>query len=177
MSHPLKRLVAIDTETTGFSNSDKIVEIACIEIIDGEIGSSFHRWVNPTIGIPDRAFDVHGLSNEFLDDKPKFKAVADDFLGFIGDSALVIHNAAYDLRMINNELKAISYPALGNEAICTLKSAKKSMKELLESKSLDSLCDYFEIDRTKRIIQGHGALVDTKLLANLFITMDRKGYL
>ena len=66
MLNPLKRLVAIDTETTGFSNSDKIVEIACIEIIDGETGSSFHRWVNPTIGIPDRAFDVHGLSNEFL---------------------------------------------------------------------------------------------------------------
>ena len=81
MDHPLTRLVALDTETTGFSNSDKIVEIACIEIINGEIGSSFHRYVNPIIEIPDRAFDVHGLSEEFLNDKPKFKAVADD-LGY-----------------------------------------------------------------------------------------------
>ena len=175
MDHPLTRLVALDTETTGFSNSDKIVEIACIEIINGEIGSSFHRYVNPIIEIPDRAFDVHGLSEEFLNDKPKFKAVADDLLGFIGDSTLVIHNASYDLRMINNELKSIGYPALNNEAICTLKSAKKSMKELVESKSLDSLCDYFEIDRSKRIT--HGALVDTELLADLFVTMDQNGYL
>ena len=175
MDHPSTRLIAIDTETTGFSNSDKIVEIACIEIENGKVGSSFHRYVNPTIGIPDRAFNVHGLSKEFLSDKPKFKSIADDFLEFIGDSTLVIHNASYDLRMINNELKLIGYSALNNESICTLKSAKKSMTELVESKSLDSLCDYFEIDRTKR--STHGALVDTELLADLFITMERKGYL
>ena len=175
MDQSLTRLVALDTETTGFSNSDKIVEVACIEIVDGKIGSSFHRYVNPIIGIPERAFNVHGLSKEFLNNKPEFKSVADDFLEFIGDSTLIIHNASYDLRMINNELRLIDYPALNNEVICTLNSAKKSMNELLESKSLDALCDYFEIDRTKRIT--HGALVDTELLADLFLTMDRKGYL
>ena len=175
MKYASSRLVALDTETTGFSNSDKIVEIACIEIVDGQIGNSFHRYVNPTIEIPDRAFDVHGLSREFLEEKPKFKTIANDFLSFVGDSVFVIHNASYDLSMINNELNSIKRPNMQNDAICILTSARKSMKELLKNKNLNSLCDYFEIDRSKR--KTHGALIDTELLAKLFVTMDQKGYL
>ena len=172
MNRTSKRLVALDTETTGIGQSHRIVEIACIEIIDGKIGRHFQRYTNPSRESSPHAIKVHGLSDQFLANKPSFEAILEDFLMFIGDDPLIAHNASFDMRMINNELHLLGHSPLKNEVICTLEAAKASMREVDIRKSLDSLCDYFEIDRAKRTL--HGALIDTELLVELFLTMKAK---
>jgi DNA polymerase-3 subunit epsilon len=175
MSASERRIVALDTETTGTSNEDKIVEIACIEVIDGVIGKSWQTLINPKREISAGALRVHGLTNEFLDGQPTFDEVVDDLNLFINESMILAHNISFDMRMLNNEYIALGMEPLRNQTLCTLAAARKALRGEGIRFSLDSLCDYFEIDRTERVI--HGALVDTNLLAQVYIKMSAAGHI
>ena len=165
------RHICLDTETTGFdpAKGDRLCEIACIELENYlPTGNSFHRYVNPNKSMPRGAFDIHGLSDAFLKDKPLFVDIADDFLNFIGDSTLVIHNAAFDMKFLNAELRwAKKSPLQKNEIIDTLLIARKKFPG--SPATLDALCKRFDIsllDRSK-----HGALIDTQLLAEVYLNL------
>jgi DNA polymerase-3 subunit epsilon len=165
------RHICLDTETTGFdpTKGDRLCEIACIELENYlPTGNSFHRYVNPNKAMPKGAFDVHGLSDDFLKDKPLFIDIADDFLNFIGDATLVIHNAAFDMKFLNAELRWAKKSSLQkNEIIDTLLIARKKFPG--SPATLDALCKRFDIslsDRTK-----HGALIDTQLLAEVYLNL------
>ena len=175
MSRSERRIVALDTETTGTSNEDKIVEIACVEVIDGVIGSSWQTLINPKREISAGAVAVHGLTNEFLEGQPTFDEVVDDLNLFIGESTILAHNISFDMRMLNNEYNALGMEPMRNETLCTLAAARRTLKSEGIRFSLDSLCDYFEIDRTERVI--HGALVDTTLLVQVYLKMSAAGHI
>jgi DNA polymerase-3 subunit epsilon len=160
--------IILDTETTGLSptKDDRLCEIACIEMNNfKETGNVFHVYINPQKKMPKNAFNVHGLSDDFLSDKPLFKEIANSFLQFIGNSPLVIHNAAFDMRFLNAELEKINKPPLDNDIIDTMKIAKKKFKG--ESVKLNALCEKFGISLKSRA-ENHGALIDTKLLADVY---------
>ena len=165
------RHICLDTETTGFdpAKGDRICEIACVEL-DNYLptGNNFHCYINPNKPMPQGAFNVHGLSDAFLKDKPLFIAVADDFLNFVGDSPLVIHNATFDMKFLNAELKWAKKPLLEkNTIIDTLLIARQKFPG--SPATLDALCKRFNIslaDRTK-----HGALIDTQLLAEVYLNL------
>jgi DNA polymerase-3 subunit epsilon len=175
MSASERRIVALDTETTGTSNEDKIVEIACIEVIDGVIGKSWQTLINPKREISAGALRVHGLTNEFLEGQPTFDEVVDDLNLFINESMILAHNISFDMRMLNNEYIALGMEPLRNQTLCTLAAARKALRGEGIRFSLDSLCDHFEIDRTERVI--HGALVDTNLLVQVYIKMSAAGHI
>jgi DNA polymerase III subunit epsilon len=165
------RHVCLDTETTGFdpAKGDRLCEIACMELVNYlPTGKEFHAYVNPNKAMPQGAFNVHGLSDEFLKDKPLFIQIADDFLNFIQDSPLVIHNAAFDMKFLNAELRWAKKPLIEtNEIIDTLLIARKKFPG--SPATLDALCKRFDIslaDRTK-----HGALIDTQLLAEVYLNL------
>jgi len=143
------REIALDTETTGLSpeHGDRLVEIGCVELINYiPTGKIYHCYINPERSVPQGAFDVHGLSDEFLFDKPKFREVYKDFLAFIGDSKLVIHNAQFDMKFINAELLRVKKPVIPMErSIDTLKMARSKFKG--SPASLDALCKRFKIRR------------------------------
>lgn len=163
------REIILDTETTGLDPKDghRIIEIACVEII-GKVrtGKSFQTYINPLREVPDDAFRIHGISTEFLKDKPKFDDVAKDFLEFIGDSKLVIHNAAFDMKFINHHLREINLEIIerGN-VIDSLELARAKFPGA--GNSLDALCKRFGIDLSRRT--KHGALLDCELLADVYI--------
>ncbi|MCB1884335.1 MAG: DNA polymerase III subunit epsilon [Geminicoccaceae bacterium] len=163
------REIVLDTETTGFDpkSGDRVVEIGAVEVVHKlATGGYFHRYLNPERDMPEDAFKVHGLSSDFLADKPVFKDVADDFLAFIGDSPLVIHNAAFDMRFLNHELKAVGYaPIAAERAVDTLLIAQKKFPG--SPNSLDALCRRFEVDGSARV--RHGALLDCELLAEVYL--------
>ncbi len=165
------REIVLDTETTGLdpASGDRIVEIACLELSNHiPTGATFHRYVNPERDMPPGAFEVHGLSTEFLADKPLFGEIVDEFLDFIADAPLVIHNAAFDLRFINAELARLSRVPLPEErAIDTLAIARRRFPGA--QASLDALCRRFEIDTTAR--DKHGALIDCDLLARVYLEL------
>lgn len=166
------REIILDTETTGFdpAKGDRIVEIGCVEMVNQVLtGEIFHVYINPERDMPQSAFEVHGLSSEFLSDKPKFADIADDFIKFIGDdSQLVAHNASFDMKFINAELKLVSHPAYEtSRVIDTLMIARR--KHPTGPNSLDALCSRFEIDNSKR--EKHGALLDAELLADVYIEL------
>ena len=168
-----ERLVVFDTETTGFNpqNGDRIVEIGCIELINQVPSQNavFHCYINPERDMPDAAYQVHKLSSEFLSDKPVFAEIADDFLNFIQDSKLVIHNAAFDMKFINYELTKIGKRRIAPErAIDTLLMAQRKFPGLRNS--LDALCDRFNINRDGRQ-DGHGAVIDCRLLAAVYLEL------
>jgi len=165
------RHICLDTETTGFdpAKGDRLCEIACVELENYlPTGNTFHRYVNPNRQMPQAAFNVHGLGDEFLRDKPYFAQIADDLLEFIGDMPLVIHNAAFDMKFLNTELRWAKKPLLDqNEIIDTLLIARKKFPG--SPATLDALCKRFNIslaDRTK-----HGALIDTELLAEVYLNL------
>jgi DNA polymerase-3 subunit epsilon len=165
--------VLLDTETTGLSSvSDKIIEIACIEIDDHiPTGKNFHFFLNPEMEISQGAYDTHGISREFLVDKPKFKDVADDFLKFIENKKLVIHNAEFDMAFLNKELKEAGKSAIKtNLIIDTLNIAREKFPGA--QNSLDALCKRFKIDNSRR--QKHSALLDCELLAKVYIELLEK---
>jgi len=166
------REVALDTETTGLSpvQGDRLVEIGCVELINYlPTGKTFHKYINPERDVPEGARRVHGLSEEFLADKPKFKEIADEFLEFIGDSKLVIHNAKFDMGFINAELVRIKKPTLPmTRAIDTLQMARDKFKGARAS--LDALCKRFNISLESRE-DRHGALIDTELLAKVYLEL------
>jgi DNA polymerase-3 subunit epsilon len=165
------REIVLDTETTGFdpATGHRIVEIGCVELINHvPTGEHFHVYLNPERDMPQEAFNVHGLSEEFLSDKPLFAEIADAFCAFIGESQLVIHNADFDLKFLNWELKAIGRPLLPRErALDTVGMARKRFPG--SPASLDALCRRFGIDNSNR--EKHGALLDSELLADVYLEL------
>lgn len=165
------REIVLDTETTGMNptTGDRIVEIGCIELLNHvPTGESFHAYMNPQIPMPEGAFRVHGLSDEFLSDKPLFEDIVDDFLNFIGDSTLVIHNASFDIAFLNAELARCNRDVLAfDRALDTLALARK--KHPGAQNNLDALCSRYHIDNSKRT--KHGALLDSEILAEVYLEL------
>ncbi len=165
------REIVLDTETTGLDplRGDRLVEIGCVEIFNRmPTGQSFHRYINPERDMPQEAFAVHGLSTEFLAAKPLFAAVADEFLAFIGDAPLVIHNASFDIGFINAELDRLKRPAIPRDRLVdTLLLARRKHPGV--SNRLDDLCSRYAIDNSHRT--KHGALLDAELLAEVYIDL------
>ncbi len=166
--------VILDTETTGLSfNSDRIIEIACVEL-KNQIPTKnvFHVFINPEMDISEGAYQTHGITREFLRDKPTFKDVAKDFLAFIKESQLVIHNADFDLAFLNKELQNINLPAIPKEKVVdTLFLARQKFPG--SQASLDALCKRFKIDISAR--EKHSALLDCNLLTQVYIELlDKK---
>lgn len=165
------REIVLDTETTGLSASagDRLVEIGCVELINRFVtGRTFHTYLNPQREIQKGAFDVHGLSTEFLADKPKFEDISGAFLAFIASDPLVIHNADFDMGFINAELRRCGSPVLPvDRAVNTLILARRKHPGL--SNRLDDLCERYAIDNSRRT--KHGALLDAELLAEVYIEL------
>jgi DNA polymerase-3 subunit epsilon len=165
------REIVLDTETTGLDplRGDRLVEIGCIELLNRiPSGQTFHRYLNPQRDMPAEAFAVHGLSVEFLSDKPLFADVAADLLTFIGDAPLVIHNASFDIGFINAELDRCGKKAIARDRLVdTLMLARRKFVGVRNS--LDDLCGRFRIDNSKRT--KHGALLDAELLAEVYLEL------
>jgi len=165
------RELVLDTETTGldFLNGDRIIEIGIVELENHiETGNYFHYYLNPEKDSSFEALKVHGLTKEFLSDKPKFKDIADEFVEFIGDSKIIIHNASFDLGFINTELEKCNIEKIDEASIIdTLILAKTKFRG--QSASLDSLCRKYNIDIREREV--HGALKDAKLLALVYLEL------
>ena len=165
------REIIFDTETTGFDPKagDRLVEIGCVELIDRrETGVTFHAYFNPERDMPAAAEAVHGLSIQFLSDKPLFATRADELIEFLGDAPLVAHNAVFDFGFINAEFARAGRPAIDmGRMCCTVQMARKLHPGAKHS--LDALCTRYGIDRSHRI--KHGALLDAELLAHLYIEM------
>jgi DNA polymerase-3 subunit epsilon len=165
------REIVLDTETTGLDPFDghRVVEIGCIELLNGiPTGQSFQCYLNPQREMPAEAFAVHGLSAEFLRDKPEFHEVVEDLLAFIGDAPLVIHNAAFDLAFLNAELDRCGRPSIARERLVdTLLLARR--KNPGGPNRLDDLCLRFGIDNSRRT--KHGALLDAEILAEVYVEL------
>ncbi|WP_380055911.1 DNA polymerase III subunit epsilon [Falsihalocynthiibacter sp. SS001] len=165
------RELVLDTETTGFKpeEGDRLVEIGAVELINHvPTGKTYHQYINPERDMPQSAFEVHGLSAEFLSDKPLFKDIAQDFVDFIGNDRLVIHNAAFDMKFLNAELGWVNRPLLPmSQALDTLAIARKRFPG--SPASLDALCRRFGIDNSSRTL--HGALLDSEILAEVYLEL------
>lgn len=166
------RELIFDTETTGFDpfSGDRLIEIGLVEMIDKSLtGSNYHVYVNPERDVPESAFKIHGLSTEFLKDKPVFSDVMDEFLDYVGeDSVLVAHNAEFDMRFINWELEnAGKKPLHTKRFIDTLAIARTKFPGA--ANSLDALCKRFAVNNTHRTL--HGALLDAEILADVYIEL------
>jgi DNA polymerase-3 subunit epsilon len=168
------REIVFDTETTGLSpeNGDRVIEIAAVEIDDFRFTErQFHVYIHPERDIPAGAIDVHGITNEFIQGKPKFAEIVEDFLAFIGDSPLVAHNAEFDFRFLNAELKRLDRPPLDPaRMVDTLAIART--RHPGAANSLDALCKRYGIDLSRRA--KHGALIDSEILAELYIELKCK---
>ena len=166
-----EREIALDTETTGLSplKGHRVIEIGCVEMVNRiPTGKTYHAYINPQRDVPQEAFNVHGLSTEFLQDKPLFADIVGDFLAFIGKDTLVIHNADFDMQFLNAELthhKRKEIPE--SQAFCTLKYARKTFPG--SPASLDALCKRFNVDNSART--KHGALLDAELLAEMYLEL------
>jgi len=166
------RQIVLDTETTGISPDEhRIIEIGCVEVIDRRItGEHYHVYLNPEREVDEQAFKVHGISNEFLADKPRFTDIVDQFISFIARSELIIHNAPFDVGFIDMELAKARWPEK-LRSLCsitdTLVMAKN--KHPGQRNNLDALCKRYEIDNTNR--QLHGALLDAEILATVYLAM------
>ena len=165
------REIVLDTETTGFepNDGDRIVEIGAVELFNHlPTGRTYHQYINPQRSMPEGAFGVHGLSEEFLSDKPVFKAIAQDFIDFIGDSKLIIHNASFDMKFLNAELGWVNRPPLPkSQAVDTLAVARRKYPG--SPASLDALCRRFGINNSSRTL--HGALLDSEILAEVYLEL------
>lgn len=165
------REISFDTETTGLNprGGDRLVEIGGVELINHiPTGNVYHVYINPERDMPEEAFRVHGLSEEFLSDKPLFAHIADEFLEFVGDGTLVIHNAAFDMGFINVELERAGKRTIPNsQVIDTLDLARR--KHPSGPNSLDALCSRYGIDNSRRI--KHGALLDAEILAEVYLEL------
>lgn len=166
------REISLDTETTGlsFASGDRIVEIGCVEIIDKEItGRDLHLYVNPGRALSEQAAEISGLTYDFLKNYKKFNEIADEFLNFIGDSRLVIHNAPFDVGFLNFELLlAGKHPLNSDNVVDTLVMAKEKFPG--SPATLDALCRRFSVDLSAR--SKHGALIDAELLAKVYLQMS-----
>ncbi len=171
----MMRQIVLDTETTGldYRTGDRVIEFGCVEMVGRKLtGKRFHVYLNPERPIDPGAVAIHGLTDEFLADKPRFAAVADDFCTFIRDGELVIHNAAFDVGFLNNELALLgrdSLDQLCGGVVDTLRMAREIRPG--RKNSLDALCSEYGVDNSGR--QLHGALLDAELLAEVFLAMTR----
>ena len=166
----MTRQVVLDTETTGLSpaTGDRLVEIGCVELVNHlPSGKTFHVYLNPQRSMPEEAFRVHGLSDDFLADKPSFSAVAADFRSFIEDATLIIHNAPFDMGFLNAKLTNLGQPKLTNEVIDTVMLARE--RHPGARVSLDALCKHYGIDTSRRTL--HGALLDSEILAEVYLEL------
>lgn len=168
------RQVVLDTETTGLevSQGHRVIEIGCVELVNRRLtGRHYHQYINPEREIDEGALQVHGISSEFLEDKPTFDRIADAFLEFVGDAELVIHNAPFDLEFLNAELASLTSPHPSLQKNCkvldTLVMARQ--KHPGQRNSLDALCRRYEVDNSRREL--HGALLDAEILADVYLAM------
>ena len=168
------RQIALDTETTGIGHDlgHRIIEIGCVELVDRRLtGKTYHVYLNPQRLVDEGAFRVHGISDHFLKDKPEFSSIQSEFLSFIDQAELIIHNAAFDLGFLNAELKRGNHPQRVEDlcsVIDTLSLARK--KHPGQRNSLDALCKRYDIDNSHREL--HGALLDAQILAILYLAMS-----
>lgn len=172
------RQIVLDTETTGLSarNGDRVVEIGCVELVDRkQTGQRLHHYLNPERDVPIDAQRIHGLTDDFLADKPKFRDIAAEFAAFIRDAELVIHNASFDMEFLNAEFGLLGVPDMASaHSICagvvdTLKMARDMRPG--KRNTLDALCSEYGVDNSNR--QFHGALLDAELLAEVYLAMTR----
>ena len=164
------RQVVLDTETTGLRPSEghRVIEIAAIEIIDYlPTGKTYQQYINPQRDVPETSFKVHGLSYEFLKDKPLFENIVKELLEFVGEDPIIAHNVDFDIGFLNYELNACGIESLKNEKIDTVSIAREKFPG--QSVSLDALCKRFAIDNTQR--EKHSATIDTELLARVYIEL------
>lgn len=169
------RQIILDTETTGLNArlGDRIIEIGCIEMVNRRFtGNNWHRYLNPERKIEEGAKAVHGITEEFLADKPKFAEIATEFMDYIAGAELIIHNAAFDVEFLEAELTRIRMPGLAARSVSVLDTLKMA-RELHPGKrnSLDALCDRYQISNAHRTL--HGALLDAELLAEVYLGMTR----
>ena len=165
------RQIVLDTETTGIGEGHKIIEIGCVELINRKLtGRHYHQYVNPQRLVDPEAMEVHGITDEFLQDKPLFAHVADDFIEFIKGSQLVIHNAPFDVGFMDREFAALNgYPKTAD--ICTVLDTLTLARQIHpgQRNSLDALCRRYGIDNSHREL--HGALLDSEILADVYLFM------
>jgi DNA polymerase III subunit epsilon len=165
------REIVLDTETTGLdpAQGHRLVEVGCIELLNRiPTGATFHAYLNPEREVPAEAFAIHGLSDEFLKDMKRFVEIADEFLGFIGDAPLVIHNASFDHGFLNAELKRVERTLIARERLIdTLLLARR--KHPAGPNRLDDLCGRYGIDNSRRT--KHGALLDAEILAEVYVEL------
>ena len=169
------RQIILDTETTGLSaeNGDRIIEIGCVELLHRKLsGDNKHFYLNPERDSHEDALKVHGISNEFLRDKPKFAQIADELLDYLSGAEIIIHNAAFDVGFLNKELERIGKGPI-TQWVSSVTDTLQMAKEMFPGKrnSLDALCDRLEVDNSGRTL--HGALLDAELLADVYINMTR----
>jgi DNA polymerase-3 subunit epsilon len=169
------RQIVLDTETTGLSadNGDRIIEIGCVELLNRKLtGNNLHFYVNPERDSHEDALKVHGISNEFLRDKPKFAAIADQLLDYLRDAEVIIHNAPFDISFLNKELERLGRASI-KTVIGQVTDSLAMAKEMFPGKrnGLDALCDRLGVDNSGRTL--HGALLDAELLADVYINMTR----
>jgi DNA polymerase-3 subunit epsilon len=167
----MNREIVLDTETTGIDPHDghKLVEIGCVELINHiATGKTLQLYINPERDVPPEVVAIHGLTNEFLKDKPTFAEVYSEFIDFIGDAKLVIHNAEFDMKFINHELKNVGHPPISwNRITDTVKIARQKFPG--SPANLDALCRRFGIDSSERVY--HGALLDSELLSEVYLEL------
>lgn len=165
------REIVLDTETTGLDpfTGDRLVEVGCVELMNSlPTGNTFHKYINPERNMPDEAYRIHGLSEEFLRGKPKFAEIAEEFVEFVEDAKLVIHNAEFDMKFINHELAQIGIAVIPmTQVIDTLALARR--KHPGSPNSLDALCSRYRIDNSRRT--KHGALLDSEILAEVYLEL------
>jgi DNA polymerase III subunit epsilon len=169
------RQIFLDTETTGLSaaTGDRVIEIGCVELLNRKLtGNNKHFYLNPERDSHEDALKVHGISNEFLRDKPKFEAVADELMDYLRDAEIIIHNAQFDVSFLNKELELIGKP-LFREFVTSVTDTLVMAKEMFPGKrnSLDALCSRLGVDNSGRTL--HGALLDAELLADVYINLTR----
>jgi len=169
------RQIFLDTETTGLSADagDRVIEIGCVELVNRKLtGNNLHFYLNPGRDSHEEALKVHGITTEFLRDKPKFDAVVDELLAYLQDAEVVIHNAAFDVSFLNKELELVNRPPF-RQHVSSVVDTLVMAKEMFPGKrnGLDALCDRLEVDNSGRTL--HGALLDAELLADVYINMTR----
>jgi DNA polymerase III subunit epsilon len=166
----MSREIVIDTETTGLNplTGDRVVEIGGVELFNHvPTGRHFHKYVNPDRRMTEDAFQVHGLGDDFLADKPRFAEIVDEMIDFFGDAVLIAHNAPFDVQFLNFELEKAQRPGLANKIIDTVELARE--KHPGARVSLDALCKHYGIDNSRRTL--HGALLDSEILADVYLEL------
>ena len=168
------RQIVLDTETTGLEPKDghKIIEIGCVEMIGRKLtGNNYHQYLQPDREIDSEAIEVHGITNEYLADKPRFAEIVDDFMNYIKGAELIIHNAPFDIGFLNHELQSINSPWGKIEDHCEITDSLQMARNMFpgQKNNLDALCRRYLIDNTHRTL--HGALLDSEILADVYLMM------